>query len=107
MSDALSLSAAFSPAERALLAGLPATDRMLLAARWWTGKEATLKAVGIGLAVEAAAVDASARTTRIRTRNAVTRLRLVRLDAPRGYCASLAYVVRTRRYISLPARMRA
>lgn len=39
----------FSPAEQALLAGLPPQDRPLAFARLWTAKEAVLKARGVGI----------------------------------------------------------
>ena len=96
LAPALDTSVAFSARERARLAETVPEERLALAARWWTGKEAALKAVGVGLAVEAATIDADCGTTRVRALGSVTTLRLIRPRAPLGYLACLAVVTRRR-----------
>lgn len=104
LEDVLDVETVFSRSERNRLAAASPEDRLPLAARWWTAKEAALKAVGVGLAMEAADIDADASTIRVRALGTVTRLRLMSLEAPDGYSASLAFVRRRGRPLVLPRR---
>ncbi|MFN0085320.1 MAG: 4'-phosphopantetheinyl transferase family protein [Blastocatellia bacterium] len=88
----------FSPRERALLGALPAAERPRGFYRCWCGKEAYLKALGLGLSMDTTSfsiypsgdpsapglLDSPASEKECR------RWRLHSLDAPRGYVAALA-----------------
>ena len=57
LSDPGSIHAVLTEAERATLAALPAETRPDMALRYWTAKEAYLKALGIGLARDPATLE--------------------------------------------------
>ncbi|QQS00636.1 MAG: 4'-phosphopantetheinyl transferase superfamily protein [Austwickia sp.] len=103
LAGALELETAFSADERGRLRMVPPAERPALAARWWTGKEAALKAVGVGMALDAASVAADLPVTRVPALGRVQRVRLVPLPAPTGYSATLAYVLRPGQRFLLPS----
>ncbi len=105
----------YGEAEIAALRAMPEPDRTLLAARWWTAKEAVLKATGVGLGIDPPTIDvttdrvtvadpAHPRTTypaHLRTMQPArprttlparprTMWRLYALEAPAGHVATLA-----------------
>lgn len=97
----------FSPTERAVLAGLPESDRAVAFFDCWTRKEAYLKARGEGLAIPLAAFDVSlapgAPAALLAGRGLaadVGRWRLHPLELGPGYRAALAVEgsVRVRRF---------
>lgn len=95
-----SSSTVFSPGELAVLDGLaesghpagprdrfaPSAHRRVLAARWWTAKEAVLKAVGIGLGIAPDTVDARGDVVRL----GGTAWQLRPVEVPVGHVATLA-----------------
>jgi len=83
------------PAERAVLAALPASERATGFFRYWTRKEALLKATGQGLTLEPAALHVTAPGEPAALVAgplplAPERVRLRDLDAGPGYAACLA-----------------
>ncbi|WP_170297165.1 4'-phosphopantetheinyl transferase family protein [Georgenia thermotolerans] len=87
--------AVLAPAELAAYQALPERSRHGALLRWWTRKEAILKATGDGLAVDPAAVELSApgappALTGWSGPGPAPRVRLVDLDAGPGYAAALA-----------------
>ncbi len=86
-------SSVFSPAERAVLEGLPMTQRMQGFYNCWTRKEAYIKAIGKGLAQPLDAFDVSldpAAAAALRgAPDAPSRWSMQALPAPSGYAAAL------------------
>ena len=84
----------FAPAERLAFAGAPAADRLSVFYRYWTLKEAHLKASGVGLDRPAAAVDVGGAEGRPLCLSDVSgALRYWRshvLHPADGYCGALA-----------------
>ncbi len=83
----------FTPTERAALR--VADDRLAAFYLRWTGKEAVLKAIGVGITEHLQSLDIAAGTgaaidivMRVPAWQAV---RAIRLDAPAGYAAALAW----------------
>ncbi|MFF0718342.1 4'-phosphopantetheinyl transferase family protein [Micromonospora sp. NPDC003816] len=87
---------ALSPVERAVVAATDARDRTAAFIRYWTRKEALVKATGDGLTVDPATITVTAPDQPARLRRwagpsrPAARPHLVDLDAPTGYAAALA-----------------
>lgn len=83
----------FTPAERAALRA--ADDRLAAFYLRWTGKEAVLKAIGVGIAEHLQSLDiaagAGAAIDIVMRVPAWRAVRAIRLDAPAGYAAALAW----------------
>ncbi len=80
----------FSPAELAELRGLDAASRIGLAARWWTLKEAALKASGQGLAIAPHTVDVRTPPIRLPLVSGPLQVSVTEVPAPAGYRAGVA-----------------
>ncbi|MFI7080782.1 4'-phosphopantetheinyl transferase family protein [Micromonospora sp. NPDC049903] len=92
---------ALSPVERAVVAATADRDRTAAFIRYWTRKEALVKATGDGLTVDPATITVSAPDQPARmlrwtgTSTPVARPHLADLAAPTGYAAALASLGRT------------
>ncbi|MDN5898481.1 MAG: 4'-phosphopantetheinyl transferase superfamily protein [Brachybacterium sp.] len=100
----------FGAAEQAELARLTGADRARTACAWWVAKEATLKALGLGLSESLPGVPGKGAVVRIDLRDGGRRLSRVVVPAPPGHLAGLAVeaeeAIDLQTFCSAPSRIR-